>query len=159
MRSVCTWLSPLPLLFSFLMENNTEPATGTGNGDHNFLISRWNSLCHIDGLQNVSWSRKLRNGNLWKQLLKLFEDVPKQLKGCLYLAWEGKQNLQGRMKHPDPGPYPECCVCAAKKGTQLHSIQEGPFWDLQKSAPQIHPVLSRKYPQRTPELSSWGLPW
>lgn len=45
------------------------------------------------------------------------------------------------MKHPDPGSYPECCVCAAKKGTQLHSVQEGPFWDLQKSAPQIHPVL------------------
>lgn len=130
------------------MENNTEPATGTGNTDHNFLISRRNSLCHMDGLQNVWWSRQLRNGNLWQQLLKLFEDVLMHLKVCRHLTWEGKQNLQGRVKHPDSSPHPEGCVLLRR--TQLHSMQEGPFWDIQESAPQFHPVLSNRYPQRTP---------
>lgn len=76
LNEVCLHMAlPLLLLVSFLMENKTERATGTGNADYNFLISRWNSLCHMDGLQNVWWSRQRRNGNLWKQSLKSFKTM------------------------------------------------------------------------------------
>lgn len=126
----CATTSPqrgnLPLLLlSFLRKNKTERATGTGNTDCNFLISRWNSLCHMDGLQNVWWSRQWRNGNLWNRPLKLCEDVFKCPEGGLHGAWEVKQSLQGRMKHPDPGPHPEWPVWVLLTMNSTVELREG----------------------------------